>query len=85
MTIGGISHVSFDGERPRRGTRGSGWRSWDSHPIEQPAFAILAQPSAPISLPLLTHDDGADDTFDGRRVGLDHLPLDANRIDALRA
>jgi hypothetical protein len=46
---------------------------------------MLVQPSAPISLPLLTHDDGADDTFDGRRVGLDHLPLDVNRIDALRA
>jgi len=59
--------------------------SWDSHTIEQPALAILVQPSAAISLALLTHDDGADDTFDRRRVGLDHLRPDVNGINALRA
>jgi hypothetical protein len=33
----------------------------------------------------VTHDGGANDPFDERRVGLDHLALDVAGLDALRA
>lgn len=52
--------------------------------LEQPALAILVHPGSGATLALVTHD-GADDGFDERRVGLDHLALDVADLEALRA
>lgn len=53
--------------------------------VEQPALAILVHPAAAISIALVTHDDGAEGAFDERRVGLDHVALDVDGVEALHA
>jgi len=84
MTIGGISHISLtvsDMDAARAfwvDVMGFAPR------IEQPALAVLVHPDASISLALVTHDDGIDGMFDERRVGLDHLALDVDGVEALR-
>jgi glyoxylase I family protein len=52
--------------------------------MEQPALTILVHPATGVTIALVTHDDDADDAFDERRVGLDHLALDVDGVDALR-
>jgi catechol 2,3-dioxygenase-like lactoylglutathione lyase family enzyme len=85
MTLSGISHVSLtvtDLDAARCfwvDVMGFASR------IEQPALAVLVHPEAAMSLALVTHDGGANDPFDERRVGLDHLALDVAGLDALRA
>jgi glyoxylase I family protein len=84
MTIGGISHISLtvsDLDAARR--------FWVEvlgfvPRIEQPALVILVHPASSTSLALVTHDGGAADAFDERRVGLDHLALDVAGMAALR-
>lgn len=84
MSLGGISHVSLT-VRDIAAAR-SFWVDVMGFAtrIEQPSLAILVHPGAAISLALVTHEDGVDDAFDERRVGLDHLALDVDGIDALR-
>jgi glyoxylase I family protein len=84
MTIAGISHVSLTVKDLEAAcgfwvdVLGFAVR------IEQPGLAILVHRGAAISLALVTHEDSTEDTFDERRVGLDHLALDVDGIDALR-
>lgn len=41
----------------------------------------LTHPDAPIVLALTAHDDGPDDPFDERRVGLDHIAFAVPTLD----
>jgi catechol 2,3-dioxygenase-like lactoylglutathione lyase family enzyme len=83
MTIAGISHVSLtvtDLGRAR-----AFWVDvmGFAPKVEQQDLLIVVDPNASVVISCVTHDDGDSDAFDERRVGLDHLALDVDGIDAL--
>jgi catechol 2,3-dioxygenase-like lactoylglutathione lyase family enzyme len=84
MTLGGISHISLtvtDLDASRVfwvDVMGFVAR------IEQPALVVLVHPEAAMSLALVSHEGGAADPFDERRVGLDHLALDVDGLETLQ-
>jgi glyoxylase I family protein len=85
MTIAGISHVSLtvtDLGRAR-----AFWVDvmGFAPKVEQPGLLMVTDPNATVVIACVTHDDGDGDAFDERRVGLDHLALDVDGIDALHS
>jgi catechol 2,3-dioxygenase-like lactoylglutathione lyase family enzyme len=84
MSIGGISHISLtvrnvDAAR----TFWVDVMGFVSR-IEQPDLVVLVHPDSRVSLALVTHEGAAEGPFDERHVGLDHLALDVDGVDALR-
>lgn len=84
MTIGGISHVSLT-VRDLAAARAFWVDVMGFVPrIEEPALVILVHAASRVSLALVTHEDGAEGAFNERQVGLDHLALDVEGMDALQ-
>ena len=85
MTIAGISHVSLtvtDLSHAR-----AFWVDvmGFAPKVERPGLLIVIDPNASVVIACVTHDDGDTNAFDERRVGLDHLALDVDGIDALHS
>jgi glyoxylase I family protein len=83
MTIAGINHVSLtvrDLERARK--------FWVDvlgfvRKVDEPGLSIFVHPGTSATVACVTHADGAGGPFDERRVGLDHLALGVDGLDAL--
>ena len=85
MTIAGISHVSLtvtdlDGAR----------KFWVdvmgfAPKVAQPGLLIFVHPNSATTIACVVHEDGHAEAFDERRVGLDHIALDVDGVDALRS
>jgi glyoxylase I family protein len=85
MTIAGISHVSLtvtDLDAAR-----AFWVDvmGFAPKVEQPGLLIFVHPDSFVAMACVTHDGGEADAFDERRVGLDHIALTVDGIDALRS
>jgi catechol 2,3-dioxygenase-like lactoylglutathione lyase family enzyme len=83
MSIGGISHISLtvrnvDAAR----TFWVDVMGFVSR-IDQPDLVVLVHTDSRVSLALVTHEGVAEGPFDERHVGLDHLALDVDGVDAL--
>ena len=85
MTIAGISHLSLTVTDLRRARAFWVDVMGFAAKVEQPGLLIVVDPNASVVIACVTHDDGDSDAFDERRVGLDHLALDVDGIDALRS
>lgn len=84
MTLGGISHVSLTVQNLDAARAFWVDVMGFARRIDQDTLVLLVHPDAAISLALVSHDDGVGDAFNERRVGLDHLALDVDGVDALR-